>query len=387
MNQDLKKWYLRSPMKSQLPKSFSVFGLVIIFCLSCSKDDDPATRSFYMGFTPFPYEVSLEAVNYVYGKLQTDADIVNHHFDNGVPWNEALNGLPFHQHLVDDWNYRKSKMGADQKIYLSVSPLNFTRNGLAPYHGETDNMTLPAPWNSYSFNHESVKTAYLNYCKRAIDFFSPHFFNMAIEANLLYVNNASKWSEYLEFHQYIYTQLKSAYPGLQIFSSVSGAYLLPGYFDGNDHVQQRLAVLQLMDYSDIYGLSFYPYLSSYLGNKYPENTFEELFAISDKPLAIAETGYAAQTFSINTGSGLATIQSDPTKQQTYIKDLLEACTKRKALFVINFVVRDYDQLWVQIGSPTDVHIAWRDSGFYDEDGNQRPALNTWKEYLSRKHQP
>lgn len=373
-------------MKHSKLKNSLVVIIASILYFSCSKDSDPATRSFYMGFTPFPYEVSVDAANYVYSKLETDADIINHHFDNGVPWNEALAGQPFHQHLMDDWNYRKSKTSANHKVYLSVTPINFLRNGLASYHGEADNMMLSGPWVDYPFNHENVKVAYLNYCKRAIDFFSPQYFNMAIEANLLYVNNPTKWSQYLELHQYIYNQLKSAYPELQVFSSISGAYLLPNFFNGNDHVQQRLAVLQLMEHSDIYGISFYPYLSSYLGNPYPENTFEQLFSISPKPLAIAETGYAAQTFSIDSGKGLATIESDPIKQQNYLKGLLGACRKRKALFVINFVLRDYDQLWAQIGSPTDVHVAWRDSGLYDENGSPRLALNTWKEYLSRKHQ-
>src|SRR5688572_10737883 len=67
--------------------------LIVLFtscvALSCSKDPDVKTRSFYMGFTPFPYEISLEAVDAVYTKLDTEADIINHHFDNGVPWVEA----------------------------------------------------------------------------------------------------------------------------------------------------------------------------------------------------------------------------------------------------------------------------------------------------------
>jgi hypothetical protein len=232
-----------------------------------------------------------------------------------------------------------------------------------------------------------VKTAYLNYCKRAIDFFEPDYFNMAIEANLLYVNNQLVWSDYLELHIYIYQELKSAYPDLPIFTSVVGAYLLEDFIEGNDHVQQKLAVLQLMDYSDYYGISFYPYLSAYLAKPYPENALEDLFSISTKPLAIAETGYVAQSFSINNGAGLTTIESDPIKQQKYISDLLTACENRQTKFVINYAIRDYDQLWVKIGSPTDINIAWRDSGLYDENGNPRPALTTWKEFLSKKYQP
>lgn len=367
-------------------KNKILIGICAMLTLACSKDDEVQTRSFRMGFTPFPYEISETAANYVYNKLQSEADIINHHFDNGVPWVEALSGAEFSQQIKDDWNFRKSKISANHKIYVSVTPINFLRTGLAAYRGETDNMELPEPWNTYTFNSPHVKEAYLNYCKRLIEFFLPDYFGMSIEANLLHVNNPSLWNDYLELHQFIYTELKSAYPEMKVFTSVVGAHLLNGFIEGNDHVTQRLAVLQLLDYSDYYALSFYPYMSKHLGNPYPENTFEELLNISQKPFVIAETGYVAQTFSMDIGTATVTIESDQAKQQKYFTDLLEACNKRKAEFVINFVVRDYDQLWAQIGSPTDLNIAWRDSGLYDEIGETRLAYNTWKDYFSRKHQ-
>lgn len=367
-------------------KSKLWIGLCAIILLACSKDVEVPTRTFRMGFTPFPYEISETAANYVYGKLQSEADIVNHHFDNGVPWTEALSGAEFPKHVTDDWNFRKSKTGTNHKVYVSVTPINFSRTGLAAYRGDADNMELPSPWNTYSFNSSQVKEAYLNYCKRTIEFFQPDYFGMAIESNLLHVNNPSLWGDYLELHQSVYTELKKLYPEMKIFSSVVGAHLLKDFIDGNDHVVQRLAVLQLLEYSDYYAVSFYPYMSKYLGNPYPENTFEELFNISQKPLVIAETGYAAQTFSLDVGAGSVTIESDQSKQQKFFTDMLEASNKRKAEFVINFVIRDYDQLWTQIGSPTDLNIAWRDSGLYDENGDTRLAYNTWKDYFARKHQ-
>jgi hypothetical protein len=357
--------------------------LAAIIIAGCSKDDPELTRSFNMGFTPFPYAVSQEAVDFTYQKIAQDADMVNHHFDNGVPWVEALNDEPFHTNITNDWTHRKNSTPPGQKVYISVAPLNIDRNGLGKYRGEAEDMPLPAPWDSYHFSSIEVKTAYVNYCKRIIEFFKPDFFNMAIEANLLYYVNPSLWSEFLDFHEYVYQQLKASYPDLVVFSSVTGAHMLEKFFEGNDHVQQRLAVRQILENSDLYALSFYPYLSNYLGNPFPENTFEELFNISDKPLAIAETGYAAQSFTINTGTGEVTVTSDPVKQHQYLEELLSAAEKHHARFVINFVLRDYDQLWQSIGAKNDLTIAWRDTGLYDEDGNTREAYTTWKGFLSR----
>ena len=368
-------------------KAVTIIISIAVILLACDKEDHEQTRSYYMGFTPVPYESSVDAAAYTYRALSESADIVSHQFDNGVPWSEALAGENFSEEIMNDWTFRKNQANASQKLYISVNPINSLHNGLASYRGAQENLPLSAPWDSYTFNSNEVKTAYLNYCIRVIDFFNPDYFNMAMEANLLYVNKPAKWSSYVEFHQYIYNELKRKYPKLAVFCSLSGAHLLKGLITNNDHVQQRLAAMQLLEYSDLYSLSFYPCLTSLLGNPYPVNTFDDLFNISDKPLAIAETGYAAQSFSTNTGAGRVTIEANADKQEKYIRDLLTACLKRKAVFVINFAVRDYDKLWEQKGSLADAKTDWRDTGFVDEKGIPRKAYITWREFLIRKYTP
>jgi hypothetical protein len=365
---------------------FSVAVIVTLFVsisISCDKESNTPTRTFYMGFTPLPYAASLDAVNDTYAKIAANGDIINHHFDNGVPWTEALHHAAFDANIMDDWAFRKQNTPASHKVYVSVAALNPSRNGLANYRASHDNMLLPLSWDSLRFNNEQVKLAYVNYCQRIIDFFHPDYFNMNVEANLFYSNKPSQWSDFLEFHQHVYMALKAFNPGLKIFSSVTGAQMLQGFLDGNDHVQQRLAALQILDYSDLYGLSFYPYLSRHLGNGYPDNTFDQLFSISEKPLAIAETAYPAQSCVINNSGENLSITSDEAKQLKYNVDLLKACEKRKAEFVINFVLRDYDELWNASGAKNDLSIACRDTGLLDELGRERPGFLTWKYYLNR----
>jgi len=59
-----------------------------------------------MGFTPFPYVIRLEAVEYAYGRIAVDADLIAHHFDNGVSWVEALSGEPYSDNIINDWKFR-----------------------------------------------------------------------------------------------------------------------------------------------------------------------------------------------------------------------------------------------------------------------------------------
>ena len=103
-----------------------------------------------------------------------------------------------------------------------------------------------------------------------------------------------------------------------------------------------------------------------------------MFGLVDKPIAITETGYPAQAFTV------ANIPFDGTqeKQNAFIARLLDEAQARNFEFVINFVNRDYDALYDQINGG-DLEMLWRDTGLWDENGQPRLALTTWRDWLSK----
>jgi hypothetical protein len=315
-----------------------------------------------------------------------DADIVAHHFDNGVPWPEALAGAEFDAHVQDDWEYRRSNTPAGHQVYLAITPLSIQRDGLAPYRGERDDMPLPAPWDSYSFDHPDVKTAFLNYALRAIEYFEPDYLAIGIEVNLLMVKRPELWPSYVELHQFVYGELKARHPDLPIFVSLLGTALLEGYQHEPDHAQQMRALADTLPYTDYFGLSLYPYLTVYLAGELPSSMWDDLFSLSDKPIAITETGYPAEAFSL--ADGTIEIEGTPEKQAAYIEDLLQEAEERQIIFVINFVLRDYDALYELVPeADRDLARVWRDTGLYDGAGNPRLALEIWRAALARPYHP
>lgn len=371
-------------MKRFVITSLILPSLIFLFN-SCSKDEPVASnssseRKFYMGFTPFPYDVTSQAVNYVYDKLETEADIIAHHFDDGIPWQEALDSTEFNPNIIADWQYRLSRTPGSHKKYVAVTPININRNGLAPYKAESGNLPLPAPWDTISFNHTDVKLAFLNYCKRTTDFFHPDYLVIGIEVNLLMKLRPDLWDAYLDLHKYVYQHLKAVYPDLPVFVSFSGMDLLPEYSDADPGKQQQ-ALSDILPYSDMFGISIYPYISSLLTDSIPGNLFDRIFSNSTKPIAICETGYEADTISVNGGTVI--INGTPELQNNYISILLNKADEYDLVFVINFVLRDYDALWESIGSPDDFRILWKDAGLYDENGNSRIAQKTWMQWLNK----
>ena len=341
--------------------------------------------AYYVGFTPFPYDLDsiYTVLDDVYGRIATDANIILHHFDDGIQWDKALSGEAFHPNITGDWQLRKSRTPAGHKVYVAVTPLNIWRDGLAPYRSDATSQPLPAPWNAYALNHPDVKTAYLNYCRKIIDFFQPDYFAMAIEVNILMTNAKPAWPAFVELHRYVYAQLKAEYPAMPLFVSFTGMDFIDGWTSVN-HADQMAALSDIIGYTDYFGLSLHPQGSVFMLNRNPATVpsvadFKTLFSLSTKPIAVCETSYPAQPFTAY--GGLVTTFGTPELQSRFFQNLFAAADQVDTKFIINFIIRDYDALWQDLGSPDDLNIFWRDTGFYDENGAARPVLAIWREIL------
>lgn len=358
------------------------------------------TRSFYLGFTPFPYDfnsdpvVLNQIVDDVYNKLTVNADLVTHHFDNGIPWNDALSDtFPYADHIMSDWQTRRDRTPVGHKKYLAITPINIDRNGLSLLRDTADDMPLVTPFDTYAangdFNVQDVKTAYLNYCKRVITYFNPDFFAIGIETNLLRKNtNATTWAKYVELNHYVYTQLKASYPNLPVFVSVSPVEAIEGYvgesaeFTGDAAgyaASQVSAINDVLTDSDYYAVSLYPYMTNYYASPIPNDLFDNLFALSGKPIAIAETGMLAEDLTAYS----VTFLGSEARQNDYVSLLLSKANDYQLKFVNWFVQQDYDQLCDYLGGCTDFQKLWRDTGIYDGTGNTRTSYTTWQQWLAR----
>ena len=363
--------------------------LVVMLVSGCgnsgSSSSNNASRPYYLGFTPFPYAVSSEAIDFSYNEITNNADLVAHHLEEGVPWDELdLNqGIEnFPAELKDGWALRKARSPAGHASYVAISPISLLRDGIAP-RPESVGGGLPG-WLT-AFNLARTKNAFLKYAVEAIEYFDPDYLVIGIEVNELMYNHPTLWPDYLELHRDTYNSLKALYPNLSISVSLIGLNLVPGYTGAtatNDKYNEQLSALgEVMVYSDLYCLSLHTFLSALLADSVIDSgELEQLASLSDKPLAVCETSYPAEVFSL----GALTWNGDPTRQKRFFDRLFAVADDHEAEFIVNFVIRDYDNLWASLGSPEDFNKLWRDTGFYDEDGNARPVLDTWTDELDKR---
>jgi hypothetical protein len=338
-------------------------------------------RSFRLGFTPFPSDVTSDAVTLAYQHLDNDGDLYAFHQLAGVPWLEATK--PFEQwgkNIRETFAFEKSKVKAGHAVYLGLTPLDDGRARLADQWGDSEHMPLAAPWDTYAFDAPEVKAAYLAFCEASIARYAPDYLAIGIEVNLLKKNAPTKWAAYATLNRETYQALKKTHPTLPIFVTVTAVDILPGWTDANAK-DQADALADVMPYSDYLALSFYPYMSAYLTNDIPADTFTQLEKIAGaKPIAIAESGYPAEHFEIPAYK--LVFDGTEAKQDAWIEKLFAAAEKYR--FVVNFVPRDYDALWEKTGK-TDLALIWRDTGLIAGDGKQRASFARWKAALARPY--
>ncbi|MFZ1369823.1 MAG: hypothetical protein WAR78_05550 [Ferruginibacter sp.] len=362
---------------------FFLLVFILAVNIQCRKKDPPAeTRSFYMGTTPWPADFTVAEVDTAYRFINEHCDIVSHHFDEGIPYEEAFYNRPMPASLLQDITTRKSKTVTGKKIFLSVSALALNRTSRPEYYANA-----PAPdsiknyWRQLPFDDAKVITAYVNYVSWLVDQLQPVYVNYGVESNAAGWN-ASQFVLYKNFIAEVYRQLKTRYPSLPFFIS----FIVDESNEGFNNAGQLVA------YTDFIGLSAYPYItvsSSANGNTDPKNFpagyFEKFTNLSNsKPLAFAETGYIAEdlvipAFSLNK-------QGNAGWQRDYLEMLLTFCNDKKAKLFIWFCGKDYDagnNTLRNLNLYQDLFGLWEDTGLKDENGIERPAYKSWLQWVHK----
>ncbi len=332
----------------------------------------------YMGFTPWPYDLTEEAVRETYEFISKNGNLVAHHLDNGVPWQEALDNDAYPEHLKQEWSKRIANTPKGHKVFLALTPISFSRDAISPYWGESgDNLPLPKSWKGRQFNDQKVKKAFLNYTLRAVGAFKPDFLAIGIESNLLITNMPHKWKEYLELNAYVYEQVKKHHPSLPVFSTIQYEHLRGIEDESKANLDKQIpGVKKLMQHSDYLALSTYRY--GFIHPNPPDDDYFEPAMQFGKKIAIAETGAMSETTLV---MGLPLIASEG-NQKEFISMVLKNARKHNFAFVVNWVSRDFDPMIKKLPSEfRSIAKAWVHTGLVDADGEEKAAFAVWKKYL------
>ena len=360
------------------------------FC-SCSDDSKNSSRSFYMGFTPWPYAATLDAVSDVYDFINSEGDIIAHHFQQGVPFTASniLDFSTYHVNIQSEINGRTANTAPGRVLYIAIDSLNSARDDLTGLWESDPNMARPSPWDARGFADSEVITAYVNFSLAVINRFEnqygkvPEYFNYGTEVSDLMINNPGKYADFIIFAQTVYTSIKAAYPSMKLMISI--ALKSPG---SAEMATVKSGFAQIREYVDVVGISTYGYaFYSHADKGNPENLPANwLTQISDvapgKPFGVTETGWIAEDLEI-AAYGLS-VKGSESYQEDYLKMLFNECNNDiNTEMIILFTSYDYDTLWTETLRSDDLSKIWKDTGIISETFAERPALSTWRKWKSK----
>ncbi len=334
--------------------------------LSLNYGNANGREPIYIGTTPSPYDFTLEAVEKTYMLIGEFGNLVSYHFDDGIPWPEALALRPYHDNVEGGINFRLSHLPDGHKVFLSLTPISTSRDGLAAYRGESDNLELPAEWKGKSFDDPDVIASYTNYCRYMIGRFNPDFMAYGIEVNMLALRNPAAFEKYLILTEQVYNTLKAENPDLPLFLTI----YVEDFF--NNKVTQTDIINRLLPFTDYIAVSTYPFLELANPGDLPENWFSQLRDLAPaKPFAIAETGFIAEDFV----SYDVTIHGTEEWQAEYARFVVQESKRLNAQFIAWFCIKDSDLAWekLNVSGAGDTAKLFRDTGLINGNDEIRES--------------
>jgi glycosyl hydrolase family 53 len=340
----------------------------------------PATRPFLMGFTQWPADLSDEGVAIARDYAHDHGDIVSVMFIGGIPWPEALDGKPFSKDVQENMSYHPP---AGKKLFLSISPLNKDKRGLAPYWGQTDNQPLPQPWSSEQLNSPRVKRAYLNFVLRAVETMRPDYLAIGVESNVLLSRDQSKWQQLKELHRDTYAAIKKTHRSLPVFFTTEVLHYKRLTRDAKGTNQEK-EVADMMRYSDLFAMSLYPHMSPEALRPVPGN-FLDFSTRFKKGIAVAESGMTSRPVDLKSYN--TTLYGSDADQTQFTEYLLKTAARDNYEFVINFATTDSDRLVARLRPPVaDLARIWAYIGMQTADKRPKPASAVWDGFFKAKHE-
>lgn len=354
-------------------------SLVCLFSISSGLGTAQSeTRPFRMGFTYWPSDLTPEGVQLSNDFVNKHSDIVSIMYIGGIPWQEALTGGRYSKDVEDKLSF---KAPPGKKLFVSISLLNESRSGLAAYWGERDNMPLPPDWAARAMNSPEVKQAYKKFALDVIDKMHPDMLAIGVELNSIMTLNPPKGPEAAELYRETYKAVKLKHPKLDVFFTTEIMHY-SGLSGGSDKVKQAKEVEELMRYSDLFAMSFYPHMSASMPRPVPMD-FLAFATKFKKPIAVAECGMTSQNVELK--SLKLTLPGSDKEQSTFLESVLGQAQKDKYRFVVQFAGTDFEKLCDRLPPEVgEIARIWQYTGLQTSSGKPKPALRIWAEAFDRK---
>jgi hypothetical protein len=241
---------------------------------------------------------------------------------------------------------------------------------------------LPPALAGSDFSTPEVRAAFKNFALRLAREFQPRYLGLASEINTYLDAYPADAENYRSLYRETYAAVKEESPDTQVFVTFQWDDLNRLDGDGTPYEVKWDQVEAFEPYLDVWAISSYPYFFFETPGDVPEDYYTPLLDRTEKPLAVAESGWTSESVESWRGS--------PAYQSDYLS-LLDGQIGARLDFWINLIYADlewksYRGVLREEGSADDLGTLsyFTYLGLVEADGAPKPALEKWDELRARE---
>ncbi len=327
------------------------------------------------GFFPSPPEMTAQSIIATFKALGEHGDLIL--LARNVPWKDFAAGPNVDSKDIPDISgiVQLGKQNGLEPVFV-IDPLN----GL----DRKKFFNLPEGWKP-AFSNSDIRSAMTNYALRIVRQFHPRFLGLASEINTYADTHPEDFPGFLSLYREIYAKIKAVAPDTVVFVTFQWEEinnLMPGVDGGRPPYATRWEQMEVFEPQlDLWAISTYPFIAYRSSREIPADYYAQLAARTQKPLAIAESGYTAQ--------GVAALRGTPQDQAGFLRAVHDQLGGRLRLWIYtllsDFNPESYAPLMKQQGLGGELSILgmFAHLGLRESSGTPRPGLAVWDAFRAK----
>lgn len=361
----MKRYLLHLPL-------FLLMGLGIVACSGATQDEPPPTatgsglpRTFAMGLSSLPPELTEESYANAFKLAASTGEVIL--IRRTPPWEELLTDRSFPSACTTE-NTRREIALADQyglDIFVAIDTADITE-------GCGQAAELPAELRGAGFADQQVREAFIQYAQYVVVNYQPSYLALGVEVNTLEQENPEDFEQFVSLYNEAYDAVKALSPETLVFPTFQLEMLGGDLPSDRPRRTQWHLISRFASRMDLLAVSSYPSLAFSDPEQIPADYYLQLASYSDRPIAIADMGYA---------SGLGTTENGAAteaQQAAFLRRTLNDAQQLAMPLVVWFVGQDTT---FTSKPPFDV---LQQIGLRRQDGTPKSA---WREWERTARQP
>ena len=326
-----------------------------------------APRAFAMGISTLPRELNAQAYADAFKLAGRAGEMVL--IQRTPPWQDFLPGASVAGETADTTAAEIDAIGdEDLRLFFAIDPTDGAtgRDRLAG---------LPASHEGRDFTDPDVRSAFASYAEYVAINYKPVYLALGVEMNLYYQKNQSAFDAFVSLYEETYDRVKASAPATQVTVTFQYEDLQSILPTEDRHFPDWPLIDRFAGRMDVMAISTYPSFAFSRAADIPDNYYSQLRGFTDKPIVIAEMGFA----SADSGQGVNN-GSEP-EQQAFVTRILEEAASLNTPAVIWFA--GWDPSYAEGTS----FAVFRHIGLITSEGAEKPAWSTWRTAALRPYQP